>query len=164
MTEGPEYPIGIGRGLPEGDRSHWWTALDLVITHKVNDKLSLGLGTDFVNTPKIPGYSDNSKQWGGVAGYISYAINRFLTFNFRSEWFVDSSDGFATGAGTRANFVENTMGLAIKPFPKDKLLSGMIIRPEIRYDGSNKRVFNTANQNIGDKGELTLAGDILFTF
>jgi hypothetical protein len=41
MTSGPEFPIGVGRNLPTGDVGHWWTALDLVVTHKVSDKLSL---------------------------------------------------------------------------------------------------------------------------
>lgn len=159
MTEGPEYPIGIGRNLPAGDTKDWWTALDLVVTHKVTDKLSLGVGTDFVNAPRIPGLERGSKQWGGVAGYASYAINQYLTANTRLEWFNDSSYGFATGAPVGANYYESTTGIAIKPFPKDKILSNIIIRPEIRFDWSDRSVFDN-----GERSQVTLAGDVLFTF
>lgn len=159
MTEGPEYPTGVGRGLPPGDTKDWWTAFDLVITQKVTDKLYLGTGVDFVNAPHIPGLDRGSKQWGGIAGYLSYALDRYSTLNTRVEWFNDSSYGFATGAPTGANYYEATMGIAVRPFPKDKLLSRLLLRPEIRYDWSDKRVYAT-----GDKGELTLSGDILFTF
>ena len=159
MTEGPEYPIAVGRGLPEGGKKDWWTALDLVITHKVTDKLSLGAGFDFVNAPRIPGLSDGAKQWGGVAGYASYAIDPRFTLNSRLEWFNDSSDGYSTGAATGANYYEATLGVAIKPFPKDNILSQLLLRPEIRYDWSDNRVFGRL-----DRDQLTISGDVLFMF
>jgi len=64
MTEGPEFPIAVGHNIPPGDHKDYWTALDLVVTHKINDRLSLGLGTDYVTTSKIPGSQDKAKQWG----------------------------------------------------------------------------------------------------
>lgn len=159
MTEGPEYPIAVGRNLPEGDKKDWWTAMDLVITHKVTDKLSLGAGFDLVNAPRIPGLERGSKQWGGVAGYVSYAFDPRVTFNTRLEWFNDSSYGFATGAPVGANYYEVTTGVAIKPFPKDKFLSNLILRPEVRYDWSDERVFGH-----GDKNQVAILGGVLFTF
>ena len=164
MTEGPEFPFSVGHNLPEPDKKDWWTALDLVVTQRVTDKLNIGLGVDFVNAPRLPGYSEGSKQWGGITGYASYAINQYVTLNSRAEWFNDSSDGYATGAAAGANYVEVTGGVAIKPFPKDKIFSSLLIRPEIRYDGSNNNVFNTGDIRTGEKGELTLSGDALFTF
>ncbi|HPM43437.1 MAG TPA: outer membrane beta-barrel protein, partial [Candidatus Omnitrophota bacterium] len=164
FTEGPEFPIGVGRGLPEGDKDRWWTYLNLVATRKIDDKLSLGMCIDFVTAPGIPGFDEGSKQWGGIAGYASYAVNQFATINSRIEWFNDSSDGYAMGTTTGANYFETTLGLAIKPFPKDKILSSLLIRPEIRYDGSNNRVFATGDNRPGEKGQLTLSGDLLFQF
>jgi hypothetical protein len=159
MTEGPEYPTGAGSNLPRGDNKHWWTAIDLVITQKVTDKLSLGSGLDFVNTPKIPGLLAGTKQWGGLAGYISYAIDLHFILNLRLEWYNDSANGFSTGAPVGANYYESTFGVAIKPFSKDKFLSKLLFRPEIRYDWSNRAVFDT-----GDRGQLSLCGDVLFSF
>lgn len=159
MTAGPEYPIAVGRGLPDGDKKDWWTALDLVITHKVTDKLSLGTGIDFVNTSHIPGLERGSKQWGAIDGYASYAFNPYVTLNTRLEWFNDSSYGFSTGAPRGANYYEATAGVAIKPFPKDKILSNLIIRPEVRYDWSDERVFAH-----GDKNQVAILADVLLTF
>jgi hypothetical protein len=159
MTEGPEFPTGFGHNLPRGDAHHWWTALDLVATQKITEKLSLGLGIDYVHAPQIPGLTSGGKQWGGVAGYVSYAIDPHLTLNTRLEWYRDAADGFSTGAPVSANYYEATVGVAIKPFPKDKFLSKWLLRPEVRYDRSNQPLFDSS-----DKHQLTFSVDTLFTF
>jgi hypothetical protein len=161
MTEGPQFPIGVGRNLPGGDRSHWWNNFDLVVTQKITDKLSLGLGLDYVQTPRIPGVTGGSKQWGGVAGYGSYALNQYFTLNTRAEWYGDGSKGFSTGnaGGTNANYIEVTQGVAIKPFPKHNVLSRLLFRPEIRYDIADHPVFAK-----GEHNQLSLSADALFTF
>jgi hypothetical protein len=159
MTEGPEYPTGFGDNLPKGDPHHWWTALDLVATRKITDKLGLGLGIDYVYASQIPGLTGGSKQWGGVAGYVSYALNPRFTLNTRMEWYNDSANGFSTGASVSANYYEITAGVAIKPFPNDKILSKWLFRPEIRYDHADQPVFNH-----GDRNQWTCSVDTLFTF
>ncbi len=159
MTEGPEFPIGFGLDLPRGDSHHWWTALDLVATQKVTEKLSFGLGLDYVRAPEIPGLADGAKQWGGVAGYVSYALDPHFTLNTRLEWYRDAANGFSTGANVSANYYEATVGAAIKLFPNDKILSKLLLRPEIRYDHSDHAVFNR-----GDKNQWTSSVGTLFTF
>lgn len=156
-TIGPEYPAGVGSGQPPGDNSDTWTALDLVLTQKITDDLSLGLGGDFVNATHIPGY-EGAQQWGGLAGYVSYAINPYLTLNNRIEWYADSS-GFSTGAPTGANYYEETFGLASKPAPHHAILKNLLFRPEIRYDWSNKALYAS-----GSYDQLTFSIDALFTF
>jgi hypothetical protein len=159
MTEGPEFPAGVGHNLPKGDNSHWWTAMDLVVTHKMNDKLSLGLGIDYVETPDIPVLPKGAKQWGGVAGYASYALDPRFTLNGRAEWYCDAANGLSNAAPAGANYYEVTGGVAIKPFPKDKILSNLLFRPEIRYDHSDRSFFST-----GTRDQLTFSMDALFTF
>ncbi len=159
MTEGPEFPTTVGHNRPAGDSGDWWTALDLVVTQKIDDKLSLGLGTDYVVAPAIPGLTTKPKEWGGVAGYASYAIDPHFTLNTRLEWYKDAAQGFSTGAPVGANYYELTAGVAIKPFPKDKYLSHFIMRPEIRYDHSDRSVFST-----GSRDQLTFSVDGLVTF
>lgn len=131
----------------------------MVITQKVTDKLSLGLGFDYVETPRIPGVPGNNKQWGAADGYISYAIDPHFTLNTRLEWYNDSANGWPTGAPVSANYYEITQGVAIKPFPNNNTLSHLLIRPEIRYDTSDKPVFDN-----GEHGQLTFNVDALFTF
>ncbi len=159
MTEGPEYPILVGNNVPAGDNKDWWTALDLVVTQKINDKLRFGLGMDYVRAQKIPGLEEGAKQWGGVAGYASYAFNPYLTLNSRLEWYQDAAGGFSTGAATGANYYASTVGVAIKPFPNNKFLSNLLFRPEVRYDYSNKPVFNSNEHN-----QWTFSMDTIFTF
>jgi hypothetical protein len=159
MTEGPEFPTGFGHNLPKGDPHHWWTALDLVVTQKITDKLSLGLGGDYVYASQIPGLTGGSKQWGGVAGYVSYAFDSHFTLNTRLEWYRDAANGFSTGAPVSANYYEATLGVAIKPFPNDKFLSKLLLRPEIRYDYADHSVFNS-----GDRNQVTFSAGALFTF
>ncbi len=159
ITEGPEFPIGTGHNLPNGDSGNYWTALDFVITQKVTDKLSLGLGIDYVETPKISGLPEGTKQWGGVAGYASYAIDPHFTLNTRLEWYDDAANGFSNAASSGANYYEVTAGVAIKPFPKDNILSHLLFRPEIRYDHSDRSVYST-----GKRDQLTFSMDGLFTF
>jgi hypothetical protein len=94
-----------------------------------------------------------------VAGYVSYAIDPHFTLNTRLEWYSDSANGFSNGAPVSANYYEITAGLAIKPFPNDKFLSKWLIRPEVRYDHSNKPVFDGGNKDL-----LTGSVGVLFTF
>jgi len=159
MTEGPEFPTGFGHDLPPGDSHLWWTALDLVVTQKITDKLSLGLGCDYVEAPHIHDVPGGAKQWGGVAGYGSYALDPHFTLNTRLEWYDDAANGFSTGAPVSANYFEVTLGVAVKPFPKNKILSCILFRPEIRYDTSDRYVFNSGSRN-----QLTFSMDTLITF
>jgi hypothetical protein len=159
MTAGPEYPTGFGDDLPKGDKHHWWTAFDLVATQKITDKLSVGLGVDYVYASQIPGLTGGGKSWGGIAGYVSYAIDPRFTFNTRLEWYNDSAEGFSTGAPVSASYYEVTAGIAVRPFPNDKFLSKWLFRPEIRYDHSNQPVYNN-----GDRNNWTCSVDALFTF
>ena len=158
MTEGPEFPPGVGHGLPPGDSSDYWTALGLVVTQKITDKLGLGLGVDYVNAPHIPGFGSGD-WWGGAAGYATYSINSYLTWNTRVEWYEDDAGGFSNGAPFSARYYEATMGLAIKPMPNDPVLSNLLLRPEVRYDYSDHRAFNSGNH-----GEFTVAMDVIFQF
>ena len=57
-----------------------------------------------------------------MAGYASYALDPHFTLNTRLEWYQDAANGFSTGAPVGANYYEATVGVAIKPFPKDKIL------------------------------------------
>jgi hypothetical protein len=156
-TIGPEYPAGVGSGQPSGDNSDTWVALDLVATQKITDNLSLGFGGDFVNATHIPGYQ-GSQQWGGVAGYVTYAISPRFTLNNRLEWYGDSS-GFSTGAPVGANYYEESFGVAFKPAPHNRFLSSLVFRPEIRYDYSDQPVFDS-----GEHNQWTFSADALFTF
>jgi hypothetical protein len=118
------------------------------------------LGLDYIYTQSLPGLTGaGAKQWGGVAGYVSYAFDPHFTLNTRLEWFKDASNGYSTGAPVSANYYEATVGIAIKPFPNDKILSKLLFRPEVRYDVADQPIFNSGNKN-----QLTFSVGTLYTF
>jgi len=84
-------------------------------------------------------YVGGTAYWYGVGLWASYAVNKYLSINTRGEWFED--DG-GSRTGLTGNFYEVTAGLGITPLPEDKWLKGLVIRPELRYDISEKAAFN----------------------
>ena len=130
--------------------------LDLVGTHQVSDQLSLAVNADI-------GWEDNAAldgdtaMWYGVAGYVGYKLTDMFTLNGRAEWF-DDADGARTGL--EINLYEVTVGVAIKPLPKDKWGQWLQIRPELRWDHADEDVFN----NFDDKDQFTFGVDVLFAY
>ena len=60
--------------------------------------------------------------------------------------------------GYRGTFFETTAGLCITPFPKDKVLSNFMFRPEMRVDWS-------ANDSPFAEGcQWTGAFDVIYKF
>jgi hypothetical protein len=97
----------------------------------------------------------DAARWYGITGYAGYMINDMWTVNGRAEWFRD--DGGAR-TGINASLYEVTLGLKITPFPHDKILSNLILRPEVRGDFSNKDAFNGGS----DRSQGTVAMDAIF--
>ena len=112
----------------------------------------------------------NSHAYGdvwGAAFYTSYVFNDYLTGNIRMEKFHDFANDFvvANPVGTgvpSVNVYEITLGLSIKPFPKDPILKNLLIRPETRYDYSEDHVFQAGNSSFRD--QCTFAADVIFSF
>jgi hypothetical protein len=71
------------------------------------------------------------------------------------------SAAFFRTLGGRKAYGALTMGVAIKP-PVTKPLTGLMIRPEVRFDRSlnNTHLFNDSS----DRDMLTAKFDVLFTF
>jgi len=71
--------------------------------------------------------------------------------------------GGTSGEGTGVNGInlyEFTVGLGIKPFAKDRWGQYLQIRPEIRWDLSQKNVFN----DFADDNQFTFGVDVLYAF
>ena len=86
------------------------------------------------------------------------AIDPHFTLNTRLERYEDAADGFSTGANISADFYEATLGVAVKPFPRDPILSHVLFRPEVRYDHSASALFDSGRRN-----QLTFSVGALFT-
>jgi hypothetical protein len=130
------------RTVVDATGTHWWT-----------DKLSSTLNGDWGTEEDVPNIG--RAHWYGLAHYLTYTFNDYVSGTWRTEWFEDD-----TGAriGVDGDFFENTFGLSITPFPKDAVLKNLSLRPELRYDHSNKAAFGDGH-NL-----LTAAFDVIFKF
>lgn len=139
-----------------GDTDHWRVANNLVITYAVNDRLKLALDGVY-----IADHAYDAGTYGdvwGAAAYASYVINEFFTFNARIEKLHDYR------FGTTLNFYEATLGLTIKPFPKDPIGQNLTVRPEIRYDWSEDEVYTAGRSNNFYQDQWSAGIDFIFTF
>lgn len=145
-TTGPEQADNNGR---------YRTVLDLILSHKVSDELTVALNADWgYDVNAAPGGED--AQWYGVAAYAMYKFNQNIAVNARGEWFNDKDA--SRGLGT--NVYEATLGLAIKPFPENDLGSNLVFRPEVRYDYAQEAAFDGGT----DHDQWTVGADVIFTF
>lgn len=152
---GPEL---AGDGWP-GNRY----LFDAIWTHRWTEKLTQVLNADW-------GYQDDAPttinsegvtepgdaNWWGLAYYLNYVFNDYISATGRAEYFRDAQ-GYRTGY--RGDFFEITTGVSVTPFPKDKILKNLMIRPEIRWDWSaNQAPFN------GHGVQMTWGFDVIYKF
>jgi hypothetical protein len=159
---------------------------DIVVTYKANEKLTLVTEANWIRDDFGGYYSStngmpSSANAFGLAQYVSYALNDTLTLNGRVEVyrddnnffvasfpnnnsFITSEQGFTFGVGAPhpTTYSEITLGVTYKPAGLPSVISGLLIRPEVRYD---RALTNTHPYNSGqDNGSFTVASDFVLTF
>ena len=143
---GPENPAGsLGEGVNVHSKYRYLT--DVLFTYHVNDKLTSV--TEF-NYIKDDGFAASG---GGVVQYFTYALNANVSAGVRAEVWRDAQGFYvaafpgnqdainlqkglantAYGAGP-ATYGAITLGLNFRPTGMPKMIDGLNIRPEIRYD------------------------------
>jgi hypothetical protein len=173
FSEGPEAPNAVGpsaKGL-KGDNSDYWTAVEFIPSYAVSDQLTASADLVYGDFPHGSATAaGHAAQWFSVAPYLSYKWNSNFTFNFRGEWYRDQG-GFsvpANGGPISANYYAVTVGTTIHPFPSSDVLQWLELRPEVRYDLSDRPVFNHAHSSAlsgsGDYNQLTAAMDVIMQF
>jgi hypothetical protein len=138
-----------------GDTGHYRVLLNPNVTYKATDKLTLQLEGLNVRDGNLAGagYGD----YYGTALYAGYALNDMFTLNGRGELI------HYYAAGVNMDIYEVTLGVTITPMPKQDILKGLSIRPEVRYDNStNNTAFVTGTNAWHD--QLTFATDVIFKF
>ena len=154
---------------------------DLTVTWKITDKLTSITDLNYIQDDAVAG----TAKGYGVAQYFTYALNDWLTLGVRGEVWRDE-DGFfvaqfashndlihlergdsgfiadpRTVGGGSTTYGAITAGVTIKP-KVPKPLTGLMIRPEVRYDRSlnNTTPFNDSSQ----RGQFTAGIDVIVTF
>lgn len=168
---------------------------DVVVVWKYNDKLTLTTEVTWAHDE----FGNNGFRGGkpaaanaiAIAQYASYAVTDTLAVNGRVEIFRDDNGFFVGGfpgnydpvytqkgigaprntayAPPQATYGALTLGLTYKPVVPAPI-TGLMIRPEIRYDqslGGNK-VFNLNSSGgttaFKDSGAFTVGVDVVLTF
>ena len=171
---GPENPSGAGEPFNVNSAYRWYN--DVTTTWKVNDTLSLTTDLNYV-------HDDGFNASGyGIAQYVSYQINDQFTLQGRGEVFWDPQGFYVTAfpnpldavnalegkpntsfSGGRTTYGELTFGVNFKP-PVSAPFTGLVIRPEIRYDASlnGTHPFGTSTGTSGH--QVTLGTDIIIPF
>lgn len=150
---------------------------DVTAIWKVTDKLTL---TTDVNYARDDGFNADGY---GVAQYAVYTVNDWLKIAGRAEIWRDNKGFFVAAYPGNLDFVKFergdptavaigggattygalTAGLTITPpVPKNSFFTGLIVRPEIRYDTSMN---GTTPFGAGTKrSQFTFGGDIIIPF
>jgi hypothetical protein len=142
-----------------GDNADYWTTIELILTYKASDELTLA--SDIIYNDFPHGAATNPgdpAQWYGIAGYAAYKFDSYFTPQLRAEWFRDQG-GFATG--TQANYYEFTGGVQIHPMPNDNYFQYLQLRPEIREDIADRRVYGGGR---GQYTQFSAAMDVIMQF
>jgi hypothetical protein len=155
---------------------------DIVITYKATTALTFvtelnWIRDDFdgIGTSGIP----KSANGLGIAQYVSYTLSDTLTLNGRAELYRDDNNFFVASYQNNGSFVQAeqgftvgtgalhpttygalTAGVTYKPAGLPSVISGLLIRPEIRWDTDlgGQRAFG------GDNESVTIASDVVLTF
>ncbi len=169
---GPENP-GPVEGVDVHGQMRYLS--DIVVTWHVNDKLT---STTELNYIRDDGFS---AAGGGVAEYLTYPLSSTITAGIRGEIWRDADGFFVAGFPGNNDFVNLeeglpttaygvgsatygaiTLGLNIKPAHLPKMIDGLNIRPEIRYDStlSGSGAFTGSDAVLG-KDQFTIGLDVV---
>jgi len=141
------------------DESNYTTLSDLVVRYQLSDQLQIGAEAAYVyltHSPKA-GFVHTADSFGFV-GYAKYQFCKYAAFQARAEW-TEDDHGYLVGTGSTFDYSEVTVGLSITPLPDTQYFSTLTIRPEIRCDWSDHKIFDGAKFS-----ELNAAIDAYLTF
>jgi hypothetical protein len=141
-------PEGI---LPDGpaDNSNYWTTLEAIINYQASDELLLSADCLYGDAPHsaVTTVGDNA-QWGGIAAYAGYKFDEHFTPNLRLEWY-DDTGGLTTAVPVNVNYYEATANVIVHPMPNDNWFQWLQLRPEIRLDWADQRVYGSHGLGTG---------------
>jgi hypothetical protein len=159
---------------------------DIVVTYKATPALTLTTEFNWIRDDFGTGLTTGKPAPAnafGVAQYASYTLSDTLTLNGRAEIYRDDNNffvsGFAnnngfdlaqkglsttlvSGAKHATTYGELTLGVTYKPSGLPPIISGLLIRPEIRWDTDlgGASAFNGGTAN----SSFTVASDVVLTF
>ena len=170
---GPENPAG---SLPSNVLHDKYRYLsDIVVTWHVTDKLTSITELNYIKDDGFPSLG------GGVAQYVTYPLSSIVTAGIRAEVWRDNNGFWVGGYPGNQDFVNVelglpntayfpgaitygavTVGLNIKPAKLPKMIDGLTVRPEFRYDRALAGVGPFGNSLGGtNKDQITVGLDVV---
>lgn len=158
IDENQKLLVNLITGPEQVDETgNYRTVLDLIYTIALDDKTSLAFNADIGFEPEAA-LDGGDAFWVGIAGYVGYMLNEYVTLNGRLEWFGDM-DGARLGVED-LHLLGLTVGTSIRPLPNDTYGKGLVIRPEVRLDWASEDVFNDGNDDL----QFTFGIDAIYAF
>jgi hypothetical protein len=178
---GPEQATRLLSPVGVNANGQWRYYNDILITWKINDKLTSVTETNLVRDSY--GSNGQGANGFGVAQYGSYALTDTLALNGRLEYWRDDHNffvasysnnsapilvqqGFIVGGvhaapGSNTTYGAMTVGVTWKPSLPEPI-SGLLVRPEIRWDHAftGNQPFNAQRDN----NAFTFGSDVVLTF
>ncbi|WP_045226049.1 porin [Methyloterricola oryzae] len=153
--------------ISEHDNNNW-SLYSLVGKHDIIEGLHYTIQHDHGWAGKI-GTDGGDAEWYGVNQYLTYDIQEDLGVGIRAEWFRDDdgvrvfSPARQLGALPAASYYAITAGVNWKP------LKWLTVRPNVRYDWSDKaEAFNNGGANVGYAGnrqdQVLVSTDVVLMF
>jgi hypothetical protein len=159
---------------------------DIVVAYKATPELTLTTEINWVRddfgTTGFAAGKPSAANGFGIAQYASYTYSDTITLNGRAELYRDDNNFFVAGFRSNNGFDQFqkgfgvpvstalhattygaiTLGATYKPANLPAPISGLLIRPEIRWDTDlgGARAFNSNKDN----SSFTLASDVVLTF
>jgi hypothetical protein len=134
------------------DNSDYRTTMDATLYYTPSERLNFAVNGYYLYDAAGSATGGSGELWA-FAALGAYKIDERFTVKGRVEWMHDH-DGVRLPM--RTDLYGVTLGLTIVPFPNDKWISNLKLRPEIRYDWSPEAVFN------GKDHQLTASIDAVF--
>jgi hypothetical protein len=184
---GPEDSTRVLSPLGVNANGQWRFYNDAIVTWKATDALTLVSELNWVRDDY--GFVGKPVNGFGAAGYASYSLNDNWVLNGRAEFWRDDNNFFVGSFSGNADYVRVqqglsttgvyaapggsttygalTLGVTYKP-TLPPWISGVLIRPEIRWDHAftNNDPFNNnpPADNKGTDNSFTFGTDAVITF
>jgi hypothetical protein len=144
-----------------GDNDNWRTLINVIYENQITKEMKIGVDGVFGYEANSAGSAEGSDaMWFGVAGYAKYQLNDNVILQGRLEYFNDQDGARLTGGVGGTSLYEATVGLQIIPLPNNQYTKNLTIRPEVRFDYSQKPFFDGGS----DYYQVTAAIDAVYKF
>jgi hypothetical protein len=128
---------------------------DWIGTFKATKKLTFVVNSDYAHEENDPLNGGKNSKWYGVAGYVKYDFLDWFRISVRAEYFNDKN-GVRTGIPQEAKEITITHEF--------RVVKNLLLRPEYRYEWSNKNGFDSEHVRFSKKSQDTIALGMMYAW